>query len=82
MRLSPSIFKGPVITLGISQWFSGEKSACNAGDVGWKDPLQEEMATSSSISCQDNHIDRGALRATAHGSQRVRHDCATEYTCM
>jgi len=33
MRLVPSIFKGPVITLGIPQWFSGEKSACNAGDV-------------------------------------------------
>ena len=34
---------------------------------GWKDPLKEEMATYSSISCQDNHIDRGALRATGHG---------------
>ena len=34
---------------------------------GQKDPLQEEMATYSSISCQDYHIDRGAPRATAYG---------------
>ena len=35
--------------------------------LGQKDPLQEEMATYSSISCQDYHIDRGAPRATAYG---------------
>ena len=26
-----------------------EEPACNSGDMGWKDPLEEEMATYSSI---------------------------------
>ena len=36
-----------------SQWLSGKESACNAGDpvlsLGWKNPLEKEMATPSSI---------------------------------
>ena len=36
------------------QWLSGKESACNAGDtqvrsLGWEDPLEEIMATHSSI---------------------------------
>ena len=38
------------------QWLGGKESACNAGEAGdavsvpmWEDPLQEEMATHSSI---------------------------------
>ena len=27
----------------------GNESACNAGDLGWEDPLEKEMATHSSI---------------------------------
>ena len=27
----------------------GKESACNAGDLGWEDPLEKEMATYSSI---------------------------------
>ena len=27
----------------------GKESACNAGDLGWEDPLEKEMATHSSI---------------------------------
>ena len=30
-------------------WLSGKESACNAGDLGQEDPLEEEMATYSSI---------------------------------
>ena len=32
--------------------------------VGWKDPLEEDMATHS---CLENPMDRGAWRATVHG---------------
>ena len=39
--------------------------------LGQKDPREEEMATNS---CVGNAMDRGAWRATVHGSQRVRHD--------
>ena len=28
---------------------NGKESACNAGDLGWEDPLEKRMATYSSI---------------------------------
>ena len=34
--------------------------------LGWEDPLEEEMATHSSISCLKNSIDRGAWQGTVH----------------
>ena len=40
---------------GLSQWLSGKESTCNARDtgpefdLGLEDPLEEEMATRSSI---------------------------------
>ena len=34
---------------GILDGSYGKESACNAGDLGWEDPLQEAMATHSSI---------------------------------
>ena len=42
--------------------------------LGWKDPLEEGMATHSSILAWRILMDRGAWGATVHGSQRVRHD--------
>ena len=60
---------------------AGKESACNAGDTGDAgsipalgrspgggnaDPLQ--------YSCLDSHMDRGTLRATVQGLQRVGHD--------
>ena len=35
--------------------------------LGWEDPLEEEMATHSSILAWENLMDRGAWRATVHG---------------
>ena len=35
--------------------------------LGWKDPLEEGMATHSSILSWRISMDRGAWRATAHG---------------
>ena len=35
--------------------------------LGWEDPLEEEMATHSSILCLENPMDRGAWRATVYG---------------
>ena len=37
---------------GLPWWLSGKESCCNAGDassLGWEDPLEEGMATHSSI---------------------------------
>ena len=42
--------------------------------LGQEDPLEEAMATHSSILAWRISMDRGACRATAMSSQRVRHD--------
>ena len=34
--------------------------------LGWEDPLEEGIATHSSISCLENPMNRGAWRATVH----------------
>ena len=56
----------------------GKESACNVGDLastlGWEDPLEEEMATQSSILAWRIPMDRRAWQATVMGSQRVGHD--------
>ena len=54
------------------------KNACNAGDLGsilgWEDPLEEGMATHSSIlACESPWTEKlGGLQSM--GFQRVRHD--------
>ena len=35
--------------------------------LGWEDPLEEEIATHSSILAWRNPMDRGPWRATVHG---------------
>ena len=42
--------------------------------LGWKDPLEEGMATHSSILAWRIPTDREAWQATVHGSQRVGHN--------
>ena len=41
--------------------------------LGWEDPLEEGMATHSSILAWQIPMDRGAWRAEVHGSQRAGH---------
>ena len=47
--------------------------------LGQEDPLEKETATQ--YSCLENPMDRGAWWAKFMGSQRVRHDLATEHAC-
>ena len=43
--------------------------------LGWEHPLEEGMATHSSILAWRVSMDKGAWQATPHGrSQRIRHD--------
>ena len=42
--------------------------------LGWEDLLEEGMATHSSILAWRIPMDRGAWKATVHGSQRVGYD--------
>ena len=59
-----------------------QETAFNVGDavsvLDWKDPLDEEMATHSSILAWKNPMDRGVRWAAVHGVARVRHDLATK----
>ena len=52
-------------------------SASNAGDPGWEDPLEKEMATHSSILAWRIPWMEEPCRPQSMGSQRVRHDWAT-----
>ena len=38
-----------IIALGLPWLLSCKESSCNAGDVGWEDPLEKGMATHSSV---------------------------------
>ena len=49
---------------------NGEVSSCNAGGLGWEDPLEEGMATHSSIPAWKIPTDRGAGWAAVHGAPR------------
>ena len=55
----------------------GKESACNARNLGlilgWEDPLEEGMATHSSILTWTIPMNREAWWATAYGT-RVRHN--------
>ena len=42
--------------------------------LGWDDPLEEEMATHSSILAWRILMDRGAWQATVHRGQRAGHN--------
>ena len=42
--------------------------------LGWEDPLEEGMATHSSILAWRIPMDRGAWQATVHGVAKRRHD--------
>ena len=57
--------------LGFPGDSDSKESTCNVGDLGsipdWEDPLEEGMATHSSILAWRNPMDRGTWWATVHG---------------
>jgi len=53
--------------LGLPWWLSGKESACNAGDLGQEDPLEEEMATYSSILAWKTPIHRVTKKSYVTG---------------
>ena len=48
--------------------------------LGREDPLKKEMATHSSLLAWEIPWTEEPVGLQSMGSQRVRHDCATEYT--
>ena len=58
VRLPPPVF------LGFPGGSDCEESASNVGDLGWEEPLEDGMATHSSILAWRIPMDRGAWRAS------------------
>ena len=52
----------------------GKESTCNAGDLGWEDPLEKGIATHSSILAWRIPWTEEPGRLQSMESQRVRHD--------
>ena len=65
----------------LAWWPSGRESACNVGDLGWEDPLEESMATHSSILSWRIPWTEEPGRLQSTGSQRVGHDWS-DLTCI
>ena len=55
-------------------WLSGKESACSAGDPGWYDLLEEDMATHSSILAWRIPWTEESGRLQSIGSPRVGHN--------
>ena len=67
------IFQARVLEWGVNKYIGLQFVAqlvknppTNAGDLGWEDPLEEAMATHSSILAWRIPMDRGAWQAAAH----------------
>ena len=78
------MFKTFYFILGLSRWSCDKESACKADAIGDADSIPELGRSPGEgndnplqNSCLENPMDRGAWRATVHGSQRVRHDVTT-----
>ena len=69
--------------LGLSLWLGGKEPACSAGDIedsgsiqslGWEDPLEERMATHSSILAWSIPWTEEPGGLQSIGSQQAGHD--------
>ena len=64
--------------MGFRGGSDGKESTCNVGpwdrSLGWEDPLEEGMATHSSILAWRIPMDTGAWGVQSMGSQRVRYN--------
>ena len=56
-----------LVRLGFPHGSAGKESTYNVGDLGWEDPLEEDMATYSGILAWRIPMDRGAWQDTVHG---------------
>ena len=73
-----SSLKNPLRSLGFPGGSDGKESTCSARDLvqslGWEDPLEEGMATHSSILAWRIPWMEEFGRLQSTGSQRVKHD--------
>ena len=64
----------PLLSQRLSQRLSGEETAMQGPSLGWEDPLEEEMATHSSILAWEIPWTEEPDGLQSVGSQKVRHD--------
>ena len=73
----------PLTHLGSPWWLSIKESTCNAGDWGsipeWGRFPGEGNGNPLQYSCLRNSMDRGPGRPQSMGSQRVGHNCETNF---
>ena len=76
MDVSPKfpIFVRNFVRLGFPGGSDGKESACNAGDLGWKDPLEKGMDTHSCILAWRIPWTEKPGMLQSIGSQRVGHN--------
>ena len=74
LRRNPIPFSGHPLFVRLQYQRPPAMKETQGRPLGWKDPLEKETATYSSILAWD----RGAWRATVHGVTRVRHDLVTK----
>ena len=60
------------LLLGFPGDSDGKESACSVGDLDWEGPLEEGMATHSSILAWRIPTYRGAWQAAVHGVAKSR----------
>ena len=81
-----SVLKLSLSLAGLPQWLSGKDSPAIqetqemvVRSLGWEDPLEEEMATCSSLLPGKPHVQRSPVGYSPWGCKRVG---ATEYTLI
>ena len=55
------------VSTGLPWWPDSRRPPCNAADLCWEDPLEEGMASHSSILAWRIPMDRGAWQAAVQG---------------
>ena len=87
LEVVPCDLRDPVSQIGLPWWLSGKEFACNtgaAGDMVWslgqEDPLEEGMATHSTILAWRIPWTKEPGGPQSMGSQRVRHNWS-DLTC-
>ena len=68
--------------VGLPSGSHSKEFACNMRDLGWEDPLEEGVATHSSIIAWRIPMDSGAWWLQYLRSQRVGHYWATKYSTL
>ena len=63
--------------MGFPGGSDGKEPACNVGDLGWEDPLEEGMATHSNILAWRIPWTEELGRIQSTGLQRVGHNLET-----